>query len=382
MTACACTDHGAMYGVIDFYRAMKKEGLKPIIGCEVYVAPRSYTDKEGYKDRDPWHLILLAENMTGYRNLMWLVSESYVNGFYYRPRVDHELLRSHSEGLIALSACLAGEIPQLILQGQREDAIKAALCYEEIFGQGNFFLEMQENKIPDQEIVNKALVEISEKTKIPLTATNDCHYMYQDDAFSHEVLLCIQTGKTMSEPDRMRMHSDSFYVKSQEEMAGAFIDYPEAIANTVKIADRCNVELDFDHLSLPHFETPNGDSAADYLRELCSAGLEERLMSKAADISEEQYRERLEVELKVIIEMGFADYYLIVWDFIRYAREKGIMVGPGRGSGAASLAAYALRITNIDPLKYGLLFERFLNIERVSMPDFDIDFCYERRGEV
>ena len=382
MAACACTDHGAMYGVIDFYSAMKQEGLKPIIGCEAYVAPRGYTDKEGHKDRDPWHLILLAENMTGYRNLMWLVSESYVNGFYYRPRVDHNLLRSHSEGLIALSACLAGEVPQLILQGQREEAIKAALRYEEIFGQGNFFLEMQENNIPDQNIVNKALAEISEETKIPLVATNDCHYMYQDDAFSHEVLLCIQTGKTMSDPDRMRMHSDSFYVKSPEEMSKAFAAHPEAIANTEKIADRCNVELDFDHLSLPHFETPAGEPAADYLRELCTKGLRERLISKADNISEEQYWERLEVELEVIIEMGFADYYLIVWDFIRYAREQGIIVGPGRGSGAASLAAYVLRITNIDPLKYGLLFERFLNIERVSMPDFDIDFCYERRGEV
>ena len=382
MTACACTDHGAMYGVIDFYRAMKKEGLKPIIGCEVYVAPRSYTDKEGSLDRDPWHLILLAENMAGYRNLMWLVSESFVNGFYYRPRVDHNLLLSHSEGLIALSACLSGEVPQLILQGQHEDAVKAAQRYEQIFGQGNFFLEMQENNIPDQKVVNKALAEISENTGIPLAATNDCHYMYQDDAFSHEVLLCIQTGKTMSDPDRMRMHSDTFYVKSSEEMAAAFEDHPEAIANTGKIADRCNVELDFGHLSLPHFETPEGEPAAVYLRQLCAEGLEERLKTKAEGITEKEYWQRLELELEVIIEMGFADYYLIVWDFIRYARENGIMVGPGRGSGAASLAAYALRITNIDPLKYGLLFERFLNIERVSMPDFDIDFCYERRGEV
>lgn len=382
MTACACTDHGVMYGVIDFYRAMKKAGLKPIIGCEAYVAPRNYTDKDGVKDRDPWHLILLAENMTGYKNLMWLVSESFVNGFYYRPRVDHELLREHSEGLIALSACLAGEIPQLILQGQYQEAVQAAKRYQETFGQGNFFLELQENGIPEQTKVNQALVRISRETGIPLVATNDCHYMYQDDAFSHEVLLCIQTGKTMSDPDRMRMHSDEFYLKSPQEMAQAFADYPEALANTTEIAERCNVELEFDCLSLPHFETPQGESAAEYLRQLCQIGLEQRLQNKTESISEQTYKERLEHELEVIIEMGYADYYLIVWDFIRYAREQGIIVGPGRGSGAASLAAYALRITNIDPIKYNLLFERFLNIERVSMPDFDIDFCYERRNEV
>ncbi|NLB08688.1 MAG: DNA polymerase III subunit alpha, partial [Clostridiales bacterium] len=382
MTACACTDHGVMYGVIDFYRAMREAGLKPIIGCEAYVAPRSYTDKDGVKDRDPWHLILLAENMTGYKNLMWLVSESFVNGFYYRPRVDHQLLREHSEGLIALSACLAGEVPQLILQGRYKVAVQAAKRYQETFGQGNFFLELQENGIPEQTKVNQALIRISRETGIPLVATNDCHYMYQDDAFSHEVLLCIQTGKTMSDPDRMRMHSDEFYLKSPEEMAKAFADYPEALVNTMKIAERCNVELEFDRLSLPHFETPRGESAAEYLRQLCLAGLEQRLQNKAEHISELTYRERLEHELEVIIDMGYADYYLIVWDFIRHAREQGIIVGPGRGSGAASLAAYVLRITNIDPIKYNLLFERFLNIERVSMPDFDIDFCYERRNEV
>ena len=382
MTACACTDHGVMYGVIDFYRQLKEAGLKPIIGCEVYVAPRSYTDKEGARDKDPWHLILLAENMTGYRNLMWLVSESFINGFYYRPRIDHELLRQHSEGLIALSSCLGGEIPQLILQGQFEKAVQVAGQYEETFGPGNFFLELQENGIAEQKIVNEALVKISQQTRIPLVATNDCHYMYQDDAFSHEVLLCIQTGKTMNDPDRMRMRSDSFYVKSPEEMTQAFAAYPEAIENTVKIADRCNVELEFDKLSLPHFETPNDMPAEEYLRQLCADGLAERLRHKDVNISDQEYQQRLEHELSVIIEMGYVDYYLIVWDFIRYAREQGIMVGPGRGSGAASLVAYVLRITNIDPLKYGLLFERFLNIERVSMPDFDIDFCYERRGEV
>ncbi len=382
MTACACTDHGAMYGVLDFCQALRKEKIKPIIGCEVYVARRSYTDKEGAFDRDPWHLILLAENMTGYQNLLRLVSESFINGFYYRPRVDHSLLAAHSEGLIALSACLAGEIPQLILQNQPEKALAAARHYQEVFGSGNFFLEMQENQIPEQEVVNKGLAEIAEKTGIPLVATNDCHYMYQDDAFSHEVLLCIQTGKTMSDPDRMRMHSNAFYLKSPEEMERAFAAYPEALQNTVRIAERCNVNLEASQLSLPDFATPAGQLAADYLQELCHEGLKERLSLKAGAIAEEEYWQRLKLELDVIIKMGYEDYYLIVWDFVRHAREEKIMVGPGRGSGAASLAAYALRITNIDPLEYGLLFERFLNIERVSLPDFDIDFCYERRGEV
>ncbi|MDD2533419.1 MAG: DNA polymerase III subunit alpha [Eubacteriales bacterium] len=381
MTACAITDHGALYGTIDFYNAMVAKGLKPILGCEVYLSPRSHLAKEGSVDKEPSHLVLLAENDIGWRNLMKLVSIGFVDGFYYRPRIDKELLRQHSDGLIALTACLGGDIPGALIDQDRARAVALAREYNDIFGQGNFFLELQSNGIPEQNLVNAQLIEISRELDIPLVATNDCHYLYQADALSHEVLMCMQTGKRMSDPDRMRMQTDAFYLKSPEEMATAFATVPEAIANTQRIADRCHVELDFKTIHLPAFATPDNMPNVDYLDQLCRQGLTDRL-KMSTGIPLEVYEKRLEYELSVINKMGYTDYYLIVWDFIRFAREQDIMVGPGRGSGAGSLAAYCLKITNIDPLKYALIFERFLNAERVSMPDFDIDFCYERRPEV
>lgn len=381
MDACAITDHGVLYGIVDFYNALIAKGIRPILGCEVYVAPRSHTDKEGSLDKEPSHLILLAENQTGWQNLMKLVSIGFIDGFYYRPRVDHELLRQHAPGLIALSACLGGEIPGALLEQDRKRAVSLAREYDGIFGRGNFYLELQHNGIPEQALVNTQLIEISRETGIPLVATNDCHYLRSDDAHAHEVLLCMQTGKRMSDPDRMRMQSDAFYLKSPEEMATAFATLPEAIANTERIAARCQVKLDFDTIHLPAFATPGGMPNTDYLEQLCRQGLEERLLLQT-NIPREAYEKRLTYELSVINRMGYTDYYLIVWDFIRFARDSQIMVGPGRGSGAGSLAAYCLKITNIDPLKYSLIFERFLNADRVSMPDFDIDFCYERRPEV
>lgn len=382
MDACAITDHGAMYGVLDFYRTMKKHGIHPIIGCEVYVAPRSHRDKEGLLDRDPHHLILLAENDEGYQNLVKLVSASFVDGFYYRPRVDKALLEAHHQGLIALSACLSGELSRLILQGDRDLAVQAARDHQAIFGEGNYFLEIQGNELADQARVNAELVKISQETGIPLVATNDCHYLLPQDAFAHEVLLCMQTGKTMSSPDRMKMDTDTLYVRSPEEMEALFAHIPQALENTEKIARRCQVDLKTGAISLPHFETAEGETAQAMLKRLCYEGLEKRLVQRQTGIPRQAYEERLDYELSVINSMGFTDYYLIVWDFIRFAHDNLIMVGPGRGSGAASLAAYTLFITDIDPLKYDLLFERFLNKERVSMPDFDIDFCYERRSEV
>ena len=382
MDACAITDHGAMYGVLDFYRTMKKHGIHPIIGCEVYVAPRSHRDKEGLLDRDPHHLILLAENDEGYQNLVKLVSASFVDGFYYRPRVDKALLEAHHQGLIALSACLSGELSRLILQGDRDLAVQAARDHQAIFGEGNYFLEIQGNELADQARVNAELVKISQETGIPLVATNDCHYLLPQDAFAHEVLLCMQTGKTMSSPDRMKMDTDTLYVRSPEEMEALFAHIPQALENTEKIARRCQVALKTGAISLPHFETAEGETAQAMLKRLCYEGLEKRLVQRQTGIPRQAYEERLDYELSVINSMGFTDYYLIVWDFIRFAHDNLIMVGPGRGSGAASLAAYTLFITDIDPLKYDLLFERFLNKERVSMPDFDIDFCYERRSEV
>ena len=382
MKSCAITDHGAMYGILDFYRSMRKEGLKPIIGCEVYVAPRRHTDKEVAFDRDPYHLILLAENNQGYHNLIKLVSAAFVDGFYYRPRVDRDLLEKYHEGLIALTACLSGEVPRKILRGQMDEARAAALYYRQLFGADNYFFEVQDNKIPEQNEVNSHLIRLSRELDIPLVATNDCHYLEQGDDFAHEVLLCMQTGKKITEPDRMRMHSDSFYLRSAEEMNAAFAHIPEAITNSGKIADRCNVELEFGKISLPHFDTASAESGEEMLERLCREGLEERLRRRPTDIEREEYEKRLQRELSVISSMGFVDYFLIVWDFVRFAREQNIPVGPGRGSGAGSLAAYSLFITDLDPLKYDLLFERFLNPERVSMPDFDIDFCYERRGEV
>ena len=382
MDACAITDHGAMYGILDFYRTMKNNGIHPIIGCEVYVSPRSHTDKEGALDREPHHLILLAETNQGYHNLVKLVSAGYVDGFYYRPRVDKELLAQHHEGLIALSACLSGEVSRLVLEGQREKAEEVALEHNELFGQDNYFLEIQANGLADQAVVNAELIKISRRTGIPLVATNDCHYLRREDAFAHDVLLCMQTGKTINTPDRMKMGTDTLYVRSPEEMGEIFSAVPDALANTEKIANRCQVELETGEISLPDFETADGETVAEMLRRLCYEGLEKRLEARKTGIERDVYVERLEHELAVINSMGYADYYLIVWDFIRFAREQDIIVGPGRGSGAASLAAYSLFITDIDPMKYELLFERFLNKERVSMPDFDIDFCYERRGEV
>jgi DNA polymerase-3 subunit alpha len=381
MNACAITDHGALFGSIDFYSVLRKRGIKPIIGCEVYVAPRQHTDKEAGTDKEPAHLILLAENDLGYKNLMKLVSIGYTEGFYYKPRIDHTLLERYHQGIICLSACLGGEIPQAILNGQHKQARELAEYYSSLFGEDNFFLEIQDNGLKDQNLVNSALIKLSNETGIPLAATNDCHYLMKEDAVSHEVLLCMQTQKRMSDPDRMRMETDAFYLKSAEEMWAAFGHLPRSLENTVRIAQRCNVELNFDQIHLPAFDVPDNRDHEEYLLEQCRQGLDQRLVSDSG-IPRHEYERRLEYELSVINSMGYTDYYLIVWDFIRYARENKIMVGPGRGSGAGSLAAWCLRITDIDPLRYKLIFERFLNSERVSMPDFDIDFCYERRSEV
>ncbi len=377
--ACAITDHGVMYGVVDFYQSMKKEGLKPIIGAEVYVAPEGRLIKE--KGSSYGHLILLAENNEGLKNLNKIVSQGFIDGFYYKPRVDYEILRAHSKGLICLSACLSGEVPRALLQGDRALAKEKAILYREIFGPSNYYFEVQANQMPEQMKVNRELRLLGQELAIPLVATNDAHYLKDGDAASHEILLCMQTGKRLSDPDRMRMGCDNLYVKSEEEMRRDLPDYLDAIDNTQVIAARCHAELDFDTIHLPAFDAPGGQDSPTFLREECLRGLRKRLElpHKSPD---QAYFERLDQELSVIINMGFTDYYLIVWDFIRYAKEKEIMVGPGRGSGAGSLAAYALGITNIDPLEYGLLFERFLNVDRVSMPDFDIDFCYERRQEV
>lgn len=385
MKSCAITDHGVLFGILDFYNAMRAKGLKPIIGCEVYVAPRGLLDKESGIDNEPAHLILLAETNEGYRNLMKLVSAGFTEGFYYRPRIDRDLLARHAAGLIALSACLGGEIPQAIIEQDFDRARELALSMQAMMGPDHFYLELQSNGLPEQNLVNSALIRISRETGIPLVATNDCHYLRQEDARAHDVLLCMQTGHRVNDEDRMRMNSDAFYLKSPEEMAEAFAAVPEAIENTARIASRCQVEFDFNQIHLPAFQVPDAMSHTDYLRQLCLEGLDRRLALPehgAERLPREEYEARLERELSVIDQMGFTDYFLIVWDFIRFAHQEQIMVGPGRGSGAGSLAAYCLEITNIDPLRYGLIFERFLNADRVSMPDFDIDFCYERRGEV
>jgi DNA polymerase-3 subunit alpha len=375
--SAAITDHGVMYGVVEFYKAMKAYGIKPIIGCEVYMAKRTMADCEPRVDDDQYHLVLLAKDNRGYKNLMKLVSLGFTEGFYYKPRVDKKALREHSEGLVALSACLAGEIPTLLLNGEYEEAKLVALEYEEIFGKGNFFLEIQDHGITDQKRVNEELIALSRETRIPLVATNDVHYIMKEDAPVHDVLLCIQTGKTLDEENRLKFPTNEFYLKSREEMEALFGFIPEALENTVKIAEMCNVELDFNTLHLPSFEVPEGYTQDDYLQKLCYEGLSERYTHITPEI-----RERLDYELEVIKKMGYSSYFLIVWDFINFARKNNIMVGPGRGSAAGSLAAYCLHITNIDPLKYNLLFERFLNPERVTMPDIDVDFCYERRQEV
>ena len=378
MKAMAITDHGVMFGVVDFYKECKKVGIKPIIGCEVYVAPRTRFDKESNIDNKYSHLILLAKNETGYKNLSILVSMGFIEGFYYKPRIDLELLEKYHEGLICLSACLAGSVNKAILKEDMEEAKRIALWHKNIFGE-DYYLEVQPNGLPEQVLVNQKLVEISKELDIPLVATNDSHYLKKEDAYIHEILLCIQTGKKMSDPDRMKMGVDEFYVKSPEEMADYFKNIPEAIENTVKIAEKCNFDFEFGNTKLPNYEVPKEyKTHADYFKELCRTGLKKRY----GDNPSSEIKERLEYEISVIEKMGYVDYYLIVWDFINYAKTNGISVGPGRGSGAGSIAAYAMGITDIDPIKYNLLFERFLNPERISMPDFDIDFCYERRPEV
>ncbi len=379
MNSIAITDHGVMYGVVDFYKTAKKNGIKPILGCEVYTAKRKRFDKQPGLDADQGHLVLLARNNEGYKNLMKIVSIGFTEGFYYKPRIDTDVLRRYSGGITALSACLSGDVPKAILEGDYSKARKLALDYNEIFGQGNFFLELQSNGIEEQNLVNQNLIKLSRETGIPLAATNDAHYLRREDAKAHEVLLCIQTGKKITDEDRMKFSTDDFYIKTPEEMTAAFKNIPEALENTVKIAESCNVELEFNKLHLPQFEVPEGREPFEYLTCLCYEGLKRLYGDNAAN---PEYTQRLEYELQVIRQMGYVDYFLIVWDFIKYAKDNGIMVGPGRGSAAGSLTSYSLGITSIDPLKYNLLFERFLNPERVTMPDIDIDFCYERRQEV
>ena len=378
MDAAAITDHGVMFGCIDFYREAKAAGIKPIMGCEIYVAPNSRFDKEltGGEDRY-YHLVLLAENNVGYSNLMKIVSKGFTEGFYYKPRVDMEVLEEYHEGIIAISACLAGEVARNIQKGLYEEAKKSALKYERIFGKGNYFLELQDHGISEQQLVNQQLVRMSEETGIELVCTNDIHYTYKEDEASHDVLLCIQTNKKIDDEGRMRYDGGQYYVKSAEEMNELFPYAPQALANTYKISERCNVEIEFGVTKLPHYDVPEGYDAWTYLNKLCYEGLAKRYANITKEI-----KDRLDFELKTIKEMGFVDYFLITWDFIKYAEEQGIIVGPGRGSAAGSIVSYTLGITKLDPLKYQLLFERFLNPERVSMPDIDIDFCFERRQEV
>ena len=378
MDAMAITDHGVMYGAIDFYKACKKEGVKPIIGCEVYVAPRSRFDKEPGVDNKYNHLILLAKNNQGYKNLSKLVSLGFIDGYYYKPRIDLEILEKYSEGLVCLSACLAGSVNQALLNGQNEKAEEIALWHKRVFGE-DYYIELQNNGIKEQVLANQKLVQLARKLDIPLVATNDAHYLKKEDAYNHEVLLCIQTGKRMSDEDRMKFDTEELYVKSPEEMIDYFKAFPDAIENTVKIAEKCNVEFEFGHTILPNYEVPEGyETHYDFLEDLCKKGMVKRYGSSIP----EEYQKRAEYELGVIKKMGYVDYYLIVWDYIHYAKTHNIPVGPGRGSGAGSILAYSIEITDIDPMKYNLLFERFLNPERVSMPDFDVDFSDEQRQEV
>ena len=378
MKAIALTDHGVMYGAVDFYKECKKNDIKPIIGCEVYVAPHSRFDKEAGRDNGYNHLILLAKNKTGYQNLSKLVSLSFVEGFYYKPRIDLEILEKYSEGLICLSACLAGSLSQAIIQGNMEKAEEIALWHKRVF-KDDYYIEIQHNGLRQQIMINQKLIQLARKLDIPLVATNDAHYLKKEDSYFHEVLLCIQTGKRMSDEDRMRFETQEFYIKSPEEMADYFSEFPDAIENTVKIAEKCNYDFEFGVTKLPNYDVPEEYAThLDYFKDLCHKGIKKRYGENPA----EEVMSRLEYEISVIDKMGYVDYFLIVWDYINYAKSVGIPVGPGRGSGAGSIAAYAIGITDIDPLKYGLLFERFLNPERVSMPDFDVDFCYERRGEV
>ena len=376
-SAIAITDHGVMYGCIDFYKAAKAAGVKPIIGCEVYVSRRGMEDRVHGIDNDPYHLVLLCENRQGYENLCLLVSEAFTRGFYGKPRVDLALLRKHHEGLIALSACLAGAIPQYLMLEDYDAARDYALTMADIFGEGNFYLELQDHGIDEQRPVNQGVLRIARETGLPLVVTNDAHYLRKEDAAMQDVLLCVQTGKTVDDENRMKFQTEEFYLKSEEELLQLFPNVPEAFENTVKIADRCNLEFVFNEYHLPSFPVPDGFTNEEYFRKLCYDGFRERYQNPP-----QEYVDRLEYEIGVISRMGYVNYYLIVWDFIRYAKENGIPVGPGRGSGAASIVAYCMHITEVDPMQYALIFERFLNPERVSMPDFDTDFCQERRGEV
>ncbi|MCI7130959.1 MAG: DNA polymerase III subunit alpha, partial [Lachnospiraceae bacterium] len=378
MNAAAITDHGVMYGVIDFYKACQAAGINPVIGCEVYVAPGSRFDREaGRGEERYYHLILLAENNTGYANLVKIVSKGFTEGYYYKPRVDLEVLEQYHEGLICASACLAGEVARNMAHDDYAGAKEAALRYENIFGKGNFFLELQDHGIPLQQKVNAGLLRLSQETGIGLIATNDCHYTYAEDAEAHDILLCIQTAAKLSDENRMRYEGGQYYVKSEEEMKSLFSYVPQALENTQKIADRCHVEIEFGNTKLPRYDVPEGYTSLEYLQKLCYDGLKERYPDKWQELEP-----KLSYELDIIEKMGYVDYFLIVWDYINFARTHGIPVGPGRGSAAGSLVAYTTGITNIDPIKYSLIFERFLNPERVSMPDIDVDFCYERRQEV
>ncbi len=378
MNSAAITDHGVMYGVIDFYREARKQGIKPILGCEVYVAPNSRFDRETAGGESRYHhLVLLAENNTGYANLMKIVSRGFTEGYYYKPRVDKDLLRQYHEGIIALSACLAGEVQRYLSRGLTEEAKKVALEYQDIFGKGNFFLEMQDHGIPEQQLVNQRQIQLSKETGIELVVTNDIHYTYAEDAKPHDILLCIQTGKKLDDENRMRYEGGQYYVKSPQEMEALFPYAKQALENTQKIADRCEVEIEFGVTKLPKYDVPDGMTSWEYLNKLCWEGFEKHYGAPSREL-----KERLRYELDTIRSMGYVDYFLIVWDFIKYAKDHGIAVGPGRGSAAGSIVSYCLEITNIDPIRYQLLFERFLNPERVTMPDIDVDFCFERRQEV
>ena len=378
MQSLAITDHGNMYGAVDFYKACKKEGIKPIIGCEVYVAPRMRFDKDKVLDKEYNHLVLLCKNEKGYKNLIKMVSKSYTEGFYFKPRIDHDLLEKYSEGLVCLSACLAGEIPQALLQKDYDKAKRVALWYDELFGRGNYYLELQNHGINEQAIVNEGLKRLSRETGIPLVATNDVHYIEKQDAKIQQVLICIATNKTIGDETGLEFHADEFYLKSEQQMREIFADTAQAIDNTQIIADMCNFDFEFGHTKLPYYETPNNMDHFEYFKMLCMNGMKKRY----GENPPKKYYDRLEYELETVEKMGYTDYYLIVADFVSFAKSRKIPVGPGRGSGAGSIAAYCMEITDLDPMKYNLLFERFLNPERVSMPDFDIDFCYVRRGEV
>ncbi len=379
MTACAITDHGSMYGVIEFYQKAKKEGIKPIIGCEMYVTANMHEKVSGGRERDYYHLVVLAETDEGYRNLVKLVTKAHLEGFYYKPRIDKELLRKHAKGLIALSACLGGEVSRALMSNTPQRARDIALEYQDIFGKGNFFIELQQHPhIEEQNICTPKLVALARETGIPMVATQDSHYLKSEDAHAHDVLLAVQTGSTIDDKDRLSLRHDDFSLLSPEAMAAKFQGLAEALENTAKIADRCNVNIEFGKNQLPEYPLPDGATAESYLRELCEQGLTQRY---GADFTEVM-RTRLEYELGVITKMGFASYFLIVQDYVNWAKQNGVITGPGRGSAAGSIVAYLLRITNIDPIKYGLLFERFLNPERVSMPDIDVDFDDARRGDV